>query len=108
MENCKIINVTKDDIPSQYFNKTYAYLSFSIWNDKLMHLYLAMDLNDHPEFLILDLRDMKSNDKSKMREFLSSICIEDKYHLNLKPDIAIAKSRFEVHLKVKRVKKEIV
>lgn len=100
MENCKIIQLNTEDIPLEYFNETYAYLSFSMINDKAIHLYLATLDAERTKFLILDLRRMSPSAKRKCSEFLKTIKIRNDRGLCLEYDLEFAKSKFGVDIEV--------
>ena len=105
MNTCKIINVSTEDIPKEYYNKTYAYFCFSVMNGKTVSLYLA-DFSVEPnDYLIIDLRGLTPIGREKFREFLRSIIVVDECHLNLDLDLAHARKKYGITVK-KRQQKE--
>lgn len=105
MNSCKIINVSTEDIPQEYYNKTYAYFCFCMTNGRTVSLYLA-DLTVEPtKYLIIDLCGLTAVGREKFREFLRSIVVVDEHNLNLDLDLAHARKKFGITVK-RRQRKE--
>lgn len=105
MENCKIIDVSTEDIPKEYYNRSYAYFSFSVMNGKTTALHLVDITNEPNEFLVIDVRGLTPTGREKFREFLRSIIVTDEYHLNLDLDLAHARKKYGITVK-RRQRKE--
>ena len=105
MNTCKIINVSTEDIPREYYNRSYAYFCFSVTEGRTVSLYLA-DLCVEPNnYLIIDLRGLTAVGREKFRDFLRSIIVVDEYNLNLELDLEHARKKYGITVK-RRKRKE--
>ena len=107
MNTAKIFNVSNEDIPVEYYNKDYAYFSFSTMNDRATSLHLINSDVEPNVFLVIDLRGLTPAGREKFRDFLRSITVSDKCNLGLDIDLAFARKKFGITIK-KKSKKERV
>ncbi len=107
MENCKIINVSQEDIPEEYYNKNYAYFSFGVMNDRAVSLSLVDSTAEANKFLVIDLRGLTPGGREKFRAFLRSITVNDDCNLGLDLDFQFARRKFGVTIKRRQRKEKI-
>lgn len=101
MNTAKIINVSNENIPQEYYNKTYAYFSFDVMDGRAIALHLIDGADEPSIFLVIDLRGLTPGGREKFREFLRSITVSDKNHLGLDLDRNFARKKFGITIRVK-------
>ena len=99
MNNAKIVIVNIEEIPQQFYNKTYAYFSFSMVNKQIVALYLVDCIEDPHDFLIIDLQNLTPIGMNRFVKFLMTIRVSDDHAFGVELDLALAKKRFGIRVK---------
>ena len=99
MIDATIIRISTEDIPEKFYNKTYAYFSFSVMNDMPVHLHLIDSLENPSLIAIIDLRGLDISARNKFYKFLQTIRVRNTSGLGMDLDLRYAKRKFGVNVK---------